>query len=55
VNTEEFGRHYHHLVFKNTCLERKGTGFQTFFERIMQKHDSSFIAVKPSGKEGFAG
>ena len=52
MNRDEFARHYHHIVFKNSCHECKGTAFQTFFERIMQKHDTSFIAVKPSGKQG---
>jgi hypothetical protein len=52
MNREEFGRHYHYLIFKNACNERKGAAFQTFFEQIMGKCDKSFIAVKPSGREG---
>ncbi len=52
MTPEEIGRHYHYLVFKLACHERKGTAFQTFFEQIMQKHDDSFISVKPAGKEG---
>lgn len=52
MTPDEFGKHYHYLVFKDACHERKGAAFQTFFEGIMHKHDSSFIAVKPSGKQG---
>jgi hypothetical protein len=52
MTPDEFGRHYHYLVFKDACHERKGAAFQTFFEAIMHKHDASFIAVKPSGKQG---
>jgi len=52
MDRQEFGTHYHHILFKNACHERKGSAFQTLFERIMQKHDSTFIAVKPSGREG---
>lgn len=52
MSVEEFGRHYHYILFKNACHERKGAAFQTFFEQIMMKHDASFIAVKPAGREG---
>ena len=52
MTSEEISRHYHHLAFKLACHERKGTAFQTFFEQIMLKHDTSFIAVKPAGKIG---
>ena len=52
MNPDEFGRHYHYLVFKVACHERKGAAFQTFFECIMHKHDPTFISVKPAGKEG---
>ncbi len=38
---EEIGRHYHYLAFKVACHERGGAAFQTFFEQIMLKHDSS--------------
>jgi hypothetical protein len=48
----DFGRHYHYLIFKIACHERKGMAFQKFFEQIMGKHDSSFIAVKPAGRAG---
>src|SRR5258708_2956507 len=52
MTESEFGLHYHQLLFKNACHERKGAEFQRFFEQIMQKHDPSFLPVKPSGKEG---
>lgn len=52
MTPEEFGRHYHSFVFKVACHERKGTAFQNFFNQIMHKHDSSFISVRPAGKEG---
>ena len=52
MTPDEFGKHYHYLVFKNACHERKGSAFQTFFEGIMHKHDATFISVKPSGREG---
>jgi hypothetical protein len=52
MTPDEFGRHYHSLVFKVACHERKGTAFQTFFNQIMHKHDPSFISVKPAGKIG---
>lgn len=43
---------WHSLVFRVQCAERTGTEFQSFFEEIMEKVDSSFVKVKPSGKEG---
>jgi hypothetical protein len=52
MSPDEFGKHYHYLVFKDVCHERKGAAFQTFFENIMHKHDNSFISVKPSGRQG---
>jgi hypothetical protein len=52
MTQDEIGWHYHYLAFKNACHERKGAAFQAFFEQIMQKHDSSFIAVKPAGRDG---
>jgi hypothetical protein len=52
MTPDEFGRHYHYLVFKVVCHEHRGTAFQTFFEKVMEKHDVSFIAVKPAGREG---
>jgi len=42
----------HYLRFSVECFRRKGVEFQSFFEQIMGKADPSFIAVKPSGKEG---
>src|ERR1051326_6844854 len=52
MDREEFGSDYHHIWFKNGCHGRRGAAFQTLFERIMQKHDATFIAVKPSGRKG---
>lgn len=52
MTPDEFSVHYHYLVFKNACHERKGAAFQTFFGNIMHKHDATFISVKPAGKEG---
>jgi hypothetical protein len=43
---------WHSLVFRVQCAERTGTEFQSFFEAIMEKVDSSFVKVKPSGREG---
>lgn len=48
----DFSLHYHHLQFELACYKRRGDAFQTFFEEIMLKHDSTFISVKPSGREG---
>ena len=52
MNPAEFGLHYHRLCFEVECHRRKGFEFQSFFERIMAKHDPSFIPVRPTGKEG---
>jgi hypothetical protein len=52
MTPEDFGKHYHSIKFKNECHERSGASFQTFFESIMHKHDTSFIAVKPAGRIG---
>jgi|JFJP01.1.fsa_nt_gi hypothetical protein len=40
------------MIFELRCRQRKGSEFQSFFEKIMFKLDPSFIAIKPSGKEG---
>jgi hypothetical protein len=52
MTSDEFEQHYHQMCFQLECHERQGIEFQTFFERIMQKHDDSFITVKPMGREG---
>jgi len=52
MNPEEFALHYHELRFDNACHEKTGMEFQTFFEKIMVKHDPTFVAIKPSGREG---
>jgi len=43
---------FHGLYFKLACHEKTASEFQSFFECIMEKHDPSFIRVKPSGREG---
>jgi hypothetical protein len=50
--TSEHIDQWHEVVFQNECYKRQGMSFQGFFEEIMRKHDSSFVAIKPSGKEG---
>jgi hypothetical protein len=40
------------LRFENECLKRRGSGFQSFFEEVMNKADPSFQTVKPWGREG---
>ena len=52
MTLDEFALHYHEMRFEKACHEKKGMEFQAFFERIMTKHDPTFISVKPSGKEG---
>lgn len=52
MNQAEFAIHYHSMMFRIACHEKKGSEFQSFFERIMQKYDSSFISVRPSGQQG---
>jgi hypothetical protein len=43
---------FHEMIFELKCRQKKGSEFQTFFEKIMFKLDPSFISVKPSGNEG---
>jgi hypothetical protein len=52
MDRDEITLAWHFLVFRVQCAERTGTEFQSFFEEIMEKVDSSFVKVKPSGKEG---
>ena len=52
MNVAEFAIHYHSLMFRVACHEKKASEFQSFFENIMQKHDPTFIVVEPSGEEG---
>lgn len=42
----------HEQIFRLRCYEKRMSEFQSFFEKIMFKLDSSFISVKPSGREG---
>lgn len=52
MTKDEFAIHYHSLQFRLACHENKASAFQAFFEKVMQKHDPTFVSVKPSGKEG---
>jgi hypothetical protein len=52
MNRSEFALHYHSMKFNLACHEQKGSAFQTLFEKIMVKHDPSFVMVHPSGNEG---
>jgi hypothetical protein len=42
----------HRLLFKLKCTECKESAFQKFFEEIMQRHDKTFMPVRPVGSEG---
>lgn len=42
----------HRLQLEIELYRRTGRSFQDFFELIMQKHDCSFLPVKPMGREG---
>jgi hypothetical protein len=46
MTPEEIGRHYHYLALKVACHERRGAAFQTFFEQIMLKRDTSLSVAK---------
>lgn len=52
MNKEEFALSYHRMQLDLELFRRTGKAFQDFFELVMQKADSSFIMVKPMGKEG---
>ena len=52
MTREEFSLHYHQLKFRLELYARVGRSFQDLFEQIMQKHDPSFVVVKPMGKVG---
>jgi hypothetical protein len=43
---------WHSQSFRLACALRHGTEFQSFFEDIMGKVDSTFVKIKPSGAEG---
>ncbi|WP_103667495.1 ABC-three component system protein [Pseudanabaena sp. BC1403] len=52
MSCEDKNLRVHEMIFRLKCLEKKGSEFQSFFEKIMFKLDTSFISIKPSGKEG---
>jgi hypothetical protein len=52
VTLPEFHNHYHEIVFRVQCHERKAADFQRFFEDIMVRHDPTFTPVKPHGNQG---
>ena len=52
MNKEEFSLSHHELRLQVEFSRRTGKAFQDFFEQIMQKADSSFVMIKPMGKEG---
>jgi hypothetical protein len=52
MTKEEFALSHHEIKLELELFRRSGKSFQDFFEQIMQKADSSFIMVKPMGKEG---
>ena len=52
MNPSDFSIHYHEMVFRLQCHERKGSDFQHFFEDIMVRHDPTFTPVKPYAKVG---
>ncbi len=52
MTKDEFGEHYHKMRFELLCHEKQGVEFQNLFEKIMKIYDSSFLPVKPMGREG---
>jgi len=52
MTTEQFALHYHEIRLEVELSRHTGKSFQDFFEQIMQKADTTFIMVKPMGKEG---
>jgi hypothetical protein len=52
MNKVEFGLSYHEMMLELQLFRRSGKTFQDFFEQVMQKVDSSFIMIKPMGREG---
>ena len=42
----------HRLLYRLKCSELKGMEFQSFFERVMARVDSTFTPVKPMGASG---
>ncbi len=52
MTREEFGLSYHEIKLELELHRRVGRSFQDLFEQIMQKHDPSFVVVKPTGRAG---
>ena len=52
MTREDFCLSYHEINFELELSRRVGRSFQDLFEQIMQKHDRSFVPVKPMGKAG---
>ena len=52
MTKEEFALSHHEIRLELELSRHTGKAFQDFFERIMQKADSSFLMVKVMGKEG---
>jgi hypothetical protein len=52
MTPEEFSLSHHAIKLELELYRRVGRTFQDLFEQIMQKSDSSFLMVKPMGREG---
>jgi hypothetical protein len=52
MDGKEFELAWHRIIFQRECLKRMGMEFQTFFEAIMGKAESSFVTIKPWGNVG---
>jgi hypothetical protein len=52
LNEDEVILAWHSQAFRLRCAELDGKEFQSFFEAVMEKVDSSFVKIKPSGREG---
>jgi hypothetical protein len=52
MTKEEFALSHHEIKLELELFRLTGKAFQDFFEQIMQKVDSSFIMIKPMGREG---
>jgi hypothetical protein len=52
LDANEHDLYFDRIRFENECLLRTGTEFQSLFEGIMSKAESSFVTVRPWGSEG---
>lgn len=52
MTREEFSLSHHEIKLELELYRRVGRTFQDLFEQIMQKHDPSFLMVKPMGRVG---